>query len=65
MTYEGKLKTKLYWWITKNRPFVINEEYQIDLLFVDTEKLSAKILITNLKDNTQNEQEVAINNSSF
>ena len=50
MSYEGKLKTQLYWWLSKARPFIINDEYKIELLFVDRDNLSAKILITNLKE---------------
>ena len=54
--YEGKLKTQLYYWLKKGgRPFVINNEYQIDLLFIDKEHVSVKLLITNLK--TQETQE--------
>lgn len=59
MSYTGKLKTQLYWWLTKHRPFVINDEYAIELLFVDREKLVAKILVTNLKTNQIIEQDLS------
>jgi hypothetical protein len=48
-SYENKLKDSLYWWLGRKRPFIINDEYQLDLLFIDKENNSAKIRITNLK----------------
>ncbi len=47
--YAGKLKTSLYWWLSGSRPFVVNNEYKIELLFIDKINNSAKIQITNLK----------------
>ena len=62
--YEGKLKTQLYWWLKKGgKPFVINNEYQIDLLFIDKEHLSVKLLITNLK--TLETEEEVLDDLSF
>jgi len=58
--YAGKLKTQLYYWLTKGgRPFYINGEYKVEILYIDKEHLSAKILVTNLKsgetvESTQN-----------
>ena len=48
VSYANKLKTQLYWWLGKSRPFIINDEYKIELLFVDKIHNSAKIQITNL-----------------
>ena len=48
-TFVGKLTTSLYWWLGHKKPFIINEEYKLELLFIDKENNSAKILITNLK----------------
>lgn len=48
-SYANKLKTQLYWWLSRNRPFIINDEYEIELLFIDRVNNSAKIQITNLK----------------
>jgi len=53
MSYVGKLKTQLFWWIKRGRPFYINDDYKIELLFIDKEHLTAKILITNLKTDEQ------------
>lgn len=39
----------MYYWLGKRRPFVINGEYELRLLFIDKVNLSAKIEITNLK----------------
>jgi hypothetical protein len=49
ISYANKLKTQLYWWLSRRRPFVINDEYEIELLFIDKVNNSAKIQITNLK----------------
>ena len=57
--YAGKLKTQLYWWLSKARPFFINDEYKIELLFIDRDHLSAKLLITNLKTGETQTQDTA------
>jgi hypothetical protein len=49
ISYANKLKTQLYWWLGRRRPFIINDEYKIELLFIDMVNNSAKIQITNLK----------------
>jgi hypothetical protein len=49
ISYANKLKTQLYWWLGRRRPFIINDEYKIELLHIDHENNSAKIQITNLK----------------
>lgn len=49
ISYANKLKTQLYWWLGRRRPFIINDEYKIELLHIDKENNSAKIQITNLK----------------
>lgn len=48
-SYKDTLKDTLTWWLGKKRPFVINNEYEIRLLFIDKINNSAKIEITNLK----------------
>lgn len=52
--YKNKLVDSLYWWLGK-KPFIINDEYKLELLFISTEKNSVKIRITNLKNGTINE----------
>lgn len=47
--YANKLKDSLYWWLGKKRPFFINDEYKLELLWIDTVNNSAKIRVTNLK----------------
>jgi len=61
--YAGKLKTSLYWWLSSNRPFIVNDEYKIELLFLDKSNNSAKIQITNLKTGTVITQEAEDANS--
>ena len=48
-SYDGKIKDTLTWWLGKKKPFIVNNEYEIRLLFIDKENNSAKIEITNLK----------------
>ena len=43
------IKDTIYYWLGKSRPFNINDEYEIRLLFIDKINHSAKIEITNLK----------------
>ena len=57
VSYANKLKTQLYWWLARNRPFNINDEYKIELLFIDKINNSAKIQITNLKTGEVSTQE--------
>ena len=40
---------ELYYWLGKSKPFFINGEYKLELLFIDKVNHSAKIQITNLK----------------
>lgn len=49
ISYAHKLKNSLTWWLGRKRPFVINDEYQVELLFIDKVNNSAKIKVTNLK----------------
>ena len=48
-SYKDKLQDSLIWWLGKKKPFNINDEYEIRLLFIDKINNSAKIEITNLK----------------
>ena len=48
-SFKNKLTTSLVWWLGKSKPFIINDEYQIKLLFIDKVNNSAKIEVTNLK----------------
>lgn len=48
-SYKDKLTNSLVWWLGKKKPFIINDEYEIKLLFIDKVNHSAKIEITNLK----------------
>ena len=49
MNYTNKLKDSLYWWLGRKKPFIINNEYKLELLFIDKVNNSAKIRVTNLK----------------
>lgn len=56
-SYVGKLKTSLTWWLG-SKGFVINDEYKLELLFLDFKNKSAKIRITNLKTGTISDSNV-------
>lgn len=61
MSYANKLKDSLYWWLGKKRPFFINDEYKLELLFIDKVNNSAKIRITNLKNGSVKEYSTSAN----
>lgn len=48
-SYADKLKDSLTWWLGRKRSFIVNDEYQIELLFIDKINNSAKIKVTKLK----------------
>jgi len=54
----NNLKNSIWWWLGLKRPFIINNEYRLDLLYIDRENNSVKIRITNLKDGSVVENEV-------
>lgn len=58
------IKSSMYWWLNTNRPFIINNEYKIELLELNRKHYTAKILITNLKDNSQTLVEKNIENDT-
>ena len=58
-SYRDKLTSSLVWWLGKKKPFIINDEYEIKLLFIDKVNHSAKIEITNLKTKEVETLEVA------
>jgi hypothetical protein len=53
MDFSNKLKDSLYWWLGRKRPFIINNDYKLELLFIDKINNSAKIKITNLKNQSE------------
>ena len=61
-SYKNKLNDTLVWWLGKKKPFNINDEYEIKLLFIDKVNHSAKIEITNLKTKQVETQVVEVGN---
>lgn len=41
--------TQMYWSLSKKRSFYIGDEYRIDLIEINRKNGNAKILVTNLK----------------
>jgi hypothetical protein len=58
MNYANKLKDSLYWWLGKKKSFIINDEYKLELIFIDKINNSAKIKVTNLKTGEEIQQPV-------
>ena len=50
-SFAGRVKSSLWWWLSRNKPFNINDEYSLELLYIDKINNSAKIKITNLRTN--------------
>jgi hypothetical protein len=48
ISYANKLKDSLVWWLGRKKPFIINDQYKLELLFIDKVNNSAKIKVTNL-----------------
>ena len=46
---KENIKDSIYYWLGKSKPFFINGEYKLELLFIDKINHSAKIQITNIK----------------
>jgi hypothetical protein len=56
---ENNIKDSIYYWLSKSKPFYINGEYALELLWIDKINNSAKIQITNLKTKTVETLEVS------
>ena len=59
MSFADKIKDSMWYWLGKKNSFNINDEYKLELLFIDKINNSAKIKITNLKNKT--EETVSVN----
>lgn len=46
------ITTSMYWWLRMGRPFIINNEYKIEVFEIRKSRSSMKIKITNLKNNS-------------
>ena len=50
----------MFWWLGKKNPFIINDEYKLELLFIDKINNSAKIRITNIKTDDSDVRSVEV-----
>ena len=57
-SFKGKLKDSLWYWLGKRKPFILDDEYKLELLFIDKENNSAKIKITKLNGGESSTGEV-------
>jgi hypothetical protein len=64
ISYAHKLKDSLTWWLGRSRPFIINDQYAIELLFIDKINNSAKIKVTNLTNGLTTENSVSCSDFS-
>ena len=58
MSFSDKLRTSLWWFLSTSKPFIINNQYKIELLYIDNVNNSAKILVTNMQDTSIREVHV-------
>jgi hypothetical protein len=49
MSFKGRVKDTLVWWLSSRKPFILDDEYEIRLLYLDHKNHSAKLEITNLR----------------
>lgn len=56
---QDNIKDSIYYWLGKSKPFYINGEYKLELLYIDKINHSAKIQITNLKTKQVETMEVS------
>lgn len=61
-SYEGKLRDQIFWSLGMRRPFIVNDEYKIELLHIDFDLYRAKIKVTNLKTQLVEENTVDMDN---
>jgi hypothetical protein len=45
------ITSSMYWWLSLHRPFIINDEYKLELLELKRGSGTVKIKVTNLKTN--------------
>jgi hypothetical protein len=57
-SFEGKLRDQIFWSLGMRKPFIINDEYKIELLHIDFDLYRAKIKVTNLKNQQITESEM-------
>jgi hypothetical protein len=50
---NAKIVNAMYWWLNRHRSFIVNDEYEIELIEIDKKRGTAKILVRNLKTNSQ------------
>lgn len=49
MSFEDKVKDTFWWWLGRKKPFILNDEYKLELVWLYKEDNLAKINIFNLK----------------
>ena len=57
---KATINKTMYWWLSKNRPFFIGDEYKIELVAIDFKHHTVKVNITNLKTNEVSETEESL-----
>lgn len=55
---KNNIKDSIWYWLGYRKPFIINEEYKVELLFLDRNNNSAKIKVTNIKTNESSENSI-------
>lgn len=52
-SYRNKLQDSIFWNLSTRRPFIVNDEYKVELLSIDFNTYTARIKVTNIKTNEE------------
>ena len=52
------ISTKMYWWLSRKRPFFIGDDYEIRLLEVDRQSGCVKIEVINSKTGEVSQEDI-------
>lgn len=52
-SYRDKLRDTIFWNLSTRRPFIVNDEYKVELLSIDFNTYTARIKVTNIKTNEE------------
>lgn len=51
--YAGVIRDSICWKLGTKKPFIINDEYKLELLYIDNRRGKVEIRITNIKEGTE------------
>ena len=51
---SAEITGEFNWWLSKKRPFIIDDKYKLELEFIDLNHMSARIKITRIDQEDKN-----------